>query len=255
MQQNFSQLIIALSAIPILLFAYWRIRLKRLKVYHSKILGKIEIFEKYNKEKTLTINSYIQGVSINDKSIEKSYWFCIAEYTAKFCHNQKGQKVLTLGLGANTIPNLIAKLNPKIHQTIVEIDSSIVTACQEFFNLDKLLNYQLLCTDAYKLIESKNIPNKPFDVIVVDIFTGQPPYIDLKSNEPNFILKLLPFLKKDGLIIFNRPAHNKNARGDGTQLRHYLNTIFKETEILDIKDPRGFRNHIILGKIKDDFNK
>lgn len=250
MQQNFSQLIIAISFIPILLFIYWRIRLKKLKVYQSKILGKIEVFEKYNKERVLTTNSYIQGVSIHDKSIEKSYWFTVAEYATKFCEHKKDPKVLTLGLGANTIPNLIAKLNPKIYQTIIEIDNFITQACQEFFDLDKLPDYQLIQADAYQLFNGKKVPNQPFDAIVVDIFTGEPPYVDLKSNKPNFILKLLPYLKKNGVMVFNRPAHNKKVRAGGQQLKNYLATIFKETEIIDIKDPRGFRNHVILGKEK-----
>lgn len=248
MQQNFSQLIIATSFIPILLFIYWRIRLKKLKAYQSKILGKIEVFEKYNKERVLITNSYIQGVSIHDKSIEKSYWFAVAESAVKYCQGKNDPKVLMLGLGANTIPNLIAKLNPKMHQTIVEIDNFITQACREFFDLDKLPNHQLIQADAYQLFNGKKVPNQPFDVIVVDIFTGEPPYVDLKSNKPNFIIKLLPFLKKDGAIIFNRPAHNEKSRKDGQQLKDYLSTIFKETEILDIKDPRGFRNHVILGK-------
>lgn len=250
MQQDFTQLIIPTLLIPILLLIYWRIRLKRLKTYQSKILGKIEVFEKYNKEKALTINSYVQGVSIEDKSIKKSYWFCAAKQATKFCQQQKNAKILILGLGANTIPNLVAKLNPKIHQTIVEIDSAVIKACQEFFNLNKLPKHQLLQANAYKLINGKKIPSQPFDVIIVDIFTGEPPYIDLESNRPNFILKLLPFLKKNGAIIFNRPAHNEKVRAEGELLKDYLSTLFRKTEIFDIKDPRGFRNHIILGKEK-----
>lgn len=241
MQQNFTLIITALILIPILLFFYWRLRLKKLVIYKSPILGKIEVFEKYNKEKVLTINSYPQGVSIEDKSIERSYWFCIAELVVKFCKNKKDPKILMLGLGANTIPSLIAKINPNIHQTIIEIDKFIIKACREFFNLDNLPNYQIIQANAF-LIQTTN-----YDVIIVDIFTGQPPYVSLDSNRANFIEKIMPFLKNDGMIIFNRPAHNKEARNDGFELEKYLKTKFQKTDILEIYDPRRFKNHIITG--------
>lgn len=251
MQQNISNLIIPLILTLILLFFYWRLRLKKLAIYNSPILGKIEVFEKYNKEKVLTINSYPQGVSIENKSIEKSYWFKIAEIVAKFCSSKKNPKILMLGLGANTIPNLIAQKNLKIHQIIIEIDKSIISACRKYFNLDQLPNYQIIQADAFSIsVSSFQFLVSSFDAIVVDIFTGQPPYVSLNSNQPNFIEKIMPFLKKDGMIVFNRPAHNKEVRIGGFELEKYLKTLFQKTEILEIKDPRRFKNHVIAGWLK-----
>lgn len=250
MQQDFTQIIIALVAIPILLILIWRVRLKRLILYHSKILGKIEVLEKYDGERVLTTNGYLQGISIQKKSIEQSYFYTVAKEAAKFCQDKKKPLVLTLGLGANTIPNLIAKLNPQIHQTIVEIDKNIIQACQKFFALDNLPKSQVVQADVYKLVDQKNAFNSQFDVIVVDVFTGEPPYISLKSNQPSFIEKLLPWLKKDGMIIFNRPAHTEKLREDGLILETYLKTLFKNTQVFDVKDPRGYRNYVITAKVK-----
>lgn len=251
MQQNISNLIIPLIVTLILLFFYWRLRLKKIAFYNSRILGKIEVFEKYNKEKVLTINAYPQGISIADKSIEKSYWFAIAEIVCQYCKNKKEPKILILGLGANTIPSLIAKKNPKIHQTIIEIDKYIISACRKYFNLDKLPNYQIIQADAFQLLApNSQLPTPNFDAIVVDIFTGEPPYVSLDSNQPNFIKKILPFLKKDGMIIFNRPAHNKISKTGGFELEKYLKTLFQKTKIMEINDPRRFKNHVIIAKEK-----
>ncbi|MDO8638057.1 MAG: hypothetical protein Q7R43_00660 [Candidatus Daviesbacteria bacterium] len=248
MQQNFTSLIIALILIPILLFFYWRLRLKKIAFYNSPILGKIEIFKKYNGEKVLSINSYPQGVSIEDKSIAKSYWFKIAEIVRNFCKNKKNPKILMLGLGANTIPSLIALKSSSLHQTIIEIDKYIIEACRKYFNLDKLPNYQIIQADALQLpISNFQLPTSNFDAIIIDIFTGEPPYVSLNSNQPNFIEKVMPFLQHDGMIIFNRPAHNKEARNSGFELEKYLKTLFQKTEILEINDPRRFKNHIITG--------
>lgn len=251
MQQNLTLIIFTLILIPILLFFYWRLRLKKLAFYKSPILGKIEVFEKYNREKVLTINSYPQGVSIEDKSIAKSYWFCIAELITKFCSSKKHAKILLLGLGANTIPSLIAKKKPEIAQTIIEIDKDIISACRKYFNLDDLPNYQIIQADAYQVISHQSsVVSQIFDAIVVDIFTGEPPYISLNSNQPNFIEKIMPFLKNNGMLVFNRPAHNKEARYGGFELEKYLKTKFQKTKIFEIFDPRRFKNHVIIAKEK-----
>lgn len=252
MQQDSLQIIIALVLIPLLFLAIWRIRLKKLKVYNSPLLGKIEVLEKYDHEKVLTINSYIQGISIEKESVKKTYEFQVANKTAQFCKDQKNCQVLMLGLGANTISNLIAKLNPGIFLTIIEIDPFIIQACTDFFDLKKLPKYQLIKGDAYQIIDQKKLFSKLFDVIIVDIFTGEPPYISLDSNKPNFIRKLLPLLKSNGQIIFNRPAHTLKVREDGEKLEQYLKTMFKETTIVDVKDPRGYRNFIITASNKLD---
>ncbi|KKT80747.1 MAG: hypothetical protein UW78_C0026G0005 [Candidatus Azambacteria bacterium GW2011_GWA1_44_9] len=210
------------------------------------MLGKIEIFQKYNGEKVLTINSYPQGVSIHDESIKKSYWYAIAQEVLRFTQKRKKPQILMLGLGACTIPNLIAKQDKNIHQTIIEIDKEIIKACHDFFGLGQLPNYQIIQNNAYKWVSNNTFKNE-FDVIIIDIFLGHPPYVDLKSNKPNFIEKLLPYLKQDGMIIFNRPAHTEETRSDSRQLEQYLKTRFKKTKLLDIKDPRRFRNNLIIG--------
>lgn len=250
MQQNIWPIVIPAILIPLLLLALWRIGLKKLRGYQSPILGKVEVFQKYNGEKVLTINSYVQGVSVEKESIQQSYWFTVAELVTNFCQRKDNPQVLMLGLGANTIPNLITQMTPKIRLIIIEIDKYIIEACRHYFNLDKLPNYQIIQADAYQLFEQKNNPLKTFDAMIMDIFVGKPPYISLKSNEPSYIEKIIPYLKKDGMVVFNRPAHTEEARGEGQKLREYLDTLFKHTEIFDIKDPRGFRNYVITATKK-----
>lgn len=250
MWQNIIQIIIPLLLIPFLLWAYFRLRLKKLAQYKSEKLGQITVIEKYDKEKVLTINYYAQGVSIEKISIKQSYWFKVAQHTVKYCKDKKNPRVLMLGLGANTISNLINRLNPKIHQTIVEFDDKIIQACREYFHLDGLTNYKLIHSDVYKLFNQNKMFDKNFDVIIVDIFTGHAPFVDVKSNEANFIQKVTKHLKKDGTIIFNRPAHDESLREGGLKLKKYLTEFFKNTTLLDIKDPRGYRNNIITATQK-----
>jgi len=147
MQPDILQIIIPLLLLPILIWGWWRLRLKRIAGYYSPLLGKIEIFQKYNGEKVLTINSYPQGVSIHDESIKKSYWYAIAQEVLRFTQKRKKPQILMLGLGACTIPNLIAKQDKNIHQTIIEIDKEIIKACHDFFGLGQLGCENADCTN------------------------------------------------------------------------------------------------------------
>lgn len=273
------QIILPLISIPILLYIYWRIRLIKLAEYTSPLVGKIEVFEKYNKEKVLTINSYPEGVSIEDKSISKSYFYKAAKLVLEHCQNVKKPKVLMLGLGANTISSLIAREKPSISQTIVEYDAQIIQACIDFFNLKSLPNYKLIQADAFKLFDSNplrhsdpdlsgkesltNVSNNSnelrdlsvedsfkmtkFDAIIVDIFVGTPTLVPHQSNEPDFIEKLTKYLKNDGMIIFNRPGNTETALDGTNKLADYLKTKFKEVKVIYIQDPRRYKNHLIVG--------
>lgn len=250
MQQIPYEIIIAALSIPLLLTILWRIGIRTLKKYRSTLSGKIEVMQKYNGEMVLATNSYPQGVSIEKASIKQSYWYTIAKLAADHCLEKTRPKVLMFGLGANTISRLIARENRQIKQTVIEYDPIIIQVCRDYFRLDQTPNLKVIQADAYKIVGNKKAFSEPFDAIIIDIFTCQPPYLSHPSNQPPFIKKLLPLLRTDGMILFNRPAHNNAVRKEGAALEKYLKTLFKDTKIILIKDPRGFKNDVIVGVVK-----
>lgn len=243
----------------------WRLRLKKIKTYNSPLLGKIEVFSKYNNEKALTINNYVQGISIEHPSVESSYWGYVANLVINICKKETSPNVLMLGLGANSISALVAKKNPKVKQTVIEIDSQIIQACKDYFNLDTTPNLTLIHENVYnifpllppywkkekKKVADKRISGKKFDVIIVDIFTGKTPFYSEDSSKPEFIMRLKQYLKNDGVILFNRPGTNKEVLEDNQRLARFLKSQFKKVKIDLIKDTRGYRNNIITGVKKD----
>lgn len=246
----FSEIIIFIIVILIVLvYIAWKIRMKKLWYKKSKKLGLVEVFQRSNGEKVLTINKYPHGISTEKANINKSYWFFISESIYEHLKNTKKSHVLFLGLGANTSSYLVSqKMNVK--QTIVEFDKIIIEACRIFFNLDKTKIDTLLYENAYTFV---NKPNKKyinyFNAIVVDIFTGIPPFVSTKTNKPNFIENLIPLCKKNCIVIFNRPANIKSDREDTKKLIIYLKTQFEIVECTYIHDPRGYKNEIITAKI------
>lgn len=228
----------------------WNFGITRLKRYDSPILGAVEVWQKFNNEKVLTINKYTHGISANRRSIKTSYWYDIAQKALDHIGRNKSGEVLFLGLGANTSSSIIGRENPTIHQTFIEIDSSIIQAAETYFDLKKLPNYTLIQGDAYKLIDQHKDFLKKFDVIVIDIFTGNPPYVSTKSDKPNFIQKLMKWTKPGGLLIFNRPANTDQAVIDSNALTKYLKTILKNVQVTYINDPRKYQNNIVTGIVK-----
>jgi spermidine synthase len=231
--------------IVILLIPLFVIRRKKLKEYHSDKLGLIEVWQKYNGEKILTINKYPHGISIDRKSISKSYWYFIAKEALHFIHNKRKPEILFFGLGANTSSQIINNDNPTIGQTIIEFDKNIIQACRDYFHLDEMKHTQIILGDAYKLIDKRPDFNKKFDVVVVDIFTGIPPFVSTTTNKPSFVQKVVKWIKKDGMIIFNRPANIAGDREDTKKLVAYLKTLFRFVNSTYIKDPRRYKNDVV----------
>lgn len=238
-------LFIPIVIIPPLLFLYFRLRIRRLRRYKAKI-GVIDVVETYDKERILKINTYSQGISINKGSVDKSYWYAVAKNAVDHCKNKKSPAVLFLGLGANTSSGLIARLNPGIHQTIVEIDPDVIQACREYFGLDTLLNAEVVNDDAFAYIKKAAKAKARFDVVVIDIFSGIAPFVVNGTEKPDFIKRVEKILKKDGIMIFNRPDDSEEARSSTKELIKYLKNHFKDVKDIYIHDPRGYRNNVII---------
>jgi spermidine synthase len=242
----FMQLVI-IVILALLLHFVWRVRLRLIRRYQSPLLGRIDVYQKYNGEKILMINKYAQGISTEQPSIKQSYWYNIATQVITHCKKRKHPQILFLGLGANTSSSLVNDMAPHISQTLLEIDQNIIRACREHFSLEKMKNTEIVHEDAYRAINTKREWQGKFDVIVIDIFTGKPPFLSSDTNKPPFIQKLLVWLKDDGMFLFNRPANVKGV--DTKELLIYLQTLFTNVTLVEIRDPRGYRNHVITATL------
>ena len=227
------------------LFLEKRFSIKKLQEHKSKHFKKIIVWQKHNGEKLLTTDNFSQGISINSSTISKSYWYKQAEICEKYCKNKKNPSILFLGLGAGTGPQLVNKSNPKIKQTIIEFDKKIIEVCKQFFNLNDLQNATIINTDAYSIVEEKKYLQGKFDVIAVDIFTGKESF-GPSGIKVHFIKKLTNLLKPDGALIFNRLAHRKDLQEETKILESFLSTLFGKVEKIFIKDPRGYKNELVV---------
>lgn len=233
-----------LLLILFLCFVLYRYRVKKLQVYNSPLLGTIVVWQKYNRERLLTINGFSQGLSIDNLSITKSYWYTIAQSVLKIIKKQKKPRVLILGLGGNTTSLLIQKENPKIAFIIIEIDKYIIQACKDWFSLGDIKNLTLIQDDAYKVIFTVKKIKPPFDAIVIDIFNGKSSR-KIQSREEKIITQLAKLITPKGALIFNWPANTEKTKQEANEIIQFCknNTLIVHKEY--IHDPRGYKNFVI----------
>ena len=124
----------------------------------------------------------------------------------------KMDHILLLGVaGGSVIKTLVDEIEYKGKITGVEIDSEIIQIANQYFDLDKIKQLEIVIDDAFEFVlKTKN----KYDLIIIDIFE------DIKM--PNFLFesffseRICFLLKNNGFVLFNTmildEAHNVRNR-------------------------------------------
>lgn len=124
----------------------------------------------------------------------------------------KMDNILLLGVaGGSVIKTLVDEIEYKGKITGVEIDSEIIQIANQYFDLDKIKQLEIIIDDAFEFVlKTKN----KYDLIIIDIFE------DIKM--PNFLFesffseRICFLLKNNGFVLFNTmildEAHNVRNR-------------------------------------------
>lgn len=124
----------------------------------------------------------------------------------------KMDHILLLGVaGGSVIKTLVDEIEYKGKITGVEIDSEIIQIANQYFDLDKIKQLEIIIDDAFEFVlKTKN----KYDLIIIDIFE------DIKM--PNFLFesffseRICFLLKNHGFVLFNTmildEAHNVRNR-------------------------------------------
>ncbi|CAA9203154.1 Polyamine aminopropyltransferase [Flavobacterium bizetiae] len=124
----------------------------------------------------------------------------------------KMDHILLLGVaGGSVIKTLVDEIEYKGKVTGVEIDSEIIQIANQYFDLDKIKQLEIIIDDAFEFVlKTKN----KYDLIIIDIFE------DIKM--PNFLFesffseRICFLLKNNGFVLFNTmildEAHNVRNR-------------------------------------------
>lgn len=114
------------------------------------------------------------------------------------------ENVLVLGFGLGSIPMILEKQGHDYHITAVEIDEEVLYLANKYALSEIKSNIEIICADAYAFVMQSQ---EKYDMICMDIFLDDtvPPIFE----EEGFLQKIKELLSKDGLLLYNRLAANK----------------------------------------------
>ena len=118
------------------------------------------------------------------------------------------ESVLVLGVAAGSvIKTLVDEIKFKGKITGVEIDESVIEIANQYFQLDKIKNVEIVIDDAFEFVLKTK---SKYDLIIIDIFqdTTMPNFLfeDFFINRINFLLNV------NGFILFNTMVINEENR-------------------------------------------
>lgn len=124
----------------------------------------------------------------------------------------KMDHILLLGVaGGSVIKTLVDEIEYKGKITGVEIDSEMIQIANQYFDLDKIKQLEIVIDDAFEFVLKTK---SKYDLIIIDIFE------DIKM--PNFLFesffseRICFLLKNHGFVLFNTmildEAHNVRNR-------------------------------------------
>lgn len=149
--------------------------------------------------------------------------------------------VLILGFGTGSVANIINNdynFNGQI--TGVEIDERVIELGNQYFNLQKFSNLQLICTDANSYLQQTTAT---FDLIVVDVFKDFTVPQEVQTRA--FLELLKQRTASGGLLVFNIMVRNHTLKKEADELQQKLQDCFGKVEVFKIM---GFNRVFIVDR-------
>lgn len=141
------------------------------------------------------------------------------------------KKVLVLGYGLGSIPQLLSKYYKELDITGVEIDEAVLELNEEFGYKNENYDFHFYAVDALEFVQHDD--NK-YDLIAIDIFVQD--YIPEEFESEAFMQNIKSLLTENGTVIFNRLQFTKPLK-EGTK-KYYGNTfskVFPSAKAIPIK--------------------
>jgi spermidine synthase len=130
------------------------------------------------------------------------------------------EKVLVLGLGLGSVPQMLEKkFNKQFEYHLVEIDEVIIGLAQEYILTSLKSPMQIIHTDAMVYL---NVCREKYDLIIMDIFEDNKVPKIFETKEAVSGMKNL--LAKNGCLLYNRLNINDN---DFEETKLFYESVFK----------------------------
>lgn len=141
---------------------------------------------------------------------------------------QSLNNILVLGVaGGSVIKTLRDDFNVTTKITGIEIDQEVITLANTYFQLNKIINIELIIMDAFKYIDTTK---RIYDFVVIDIFNDSDMPEELFKNK--FWNNIYNILDCNGIAIFNSIYTSKKEILRNKELSTKLDKLFKSKKQL-----------------------
>jgi len=142
------------------------------------------------------------------------------------------QRVLVLGFGLGSIPLILEKTFQKNYEyVVVEIDESVLYLANKYALPELQSPIELICADAFPYVMQCQ---EKFDMIAMDVFLDD--VIPSQFEQSDFLERLSELLTPNGLLLYNRLAHNSDdIMKTHTFYKDHFQPFFKDGTYLNVK--------------------
>jgi spermidine synthase len=144
------------------------------------------------------------------------------------------RRVLVLGLGGGSAARVVRALAPRARIVGVELDSEVVRAAREHFDLDEI-GVQVIVGDARRYLARTK---RRFDVVIEDLFIGnqrslrKPPWLPAPG-----LAAAARRVARGGILVSNTLDENRAVVGE-------MRRLYPATLGIDVA---GYDNRIVVG--------
>lgn len=106
-----------------------------------------------------------------------------------------------LGLGGGDVIYSIKEIRPDYTFEIIELDQVVINTAVKYFGIRQSPNLKIFCQDAYKAVIAAVRKKKKYQLICLDLYTGN----DLSDfiSDMSFISNIKKLLEKNGICLIN----------------------------------------------------
>ena len=170
------------------------------------------------------ISMYLDGNRHSSMNV-KDPLDLVIDYTEYFhlgmLFNPSASNVLFVGGGGFTGPKNFLELYPDIKIDVIEIDSDVIDAAKNYFNLEKNSRLQIFNDDARKHLSTFD---KKYDLIVLDAYAST--YVPYHLMTDEFFQIIEKRLEPNGVVVSNFVG---SIEGKNSELVRAIYKTMKET--------------------------
>ncbi|SJN55228.1 Spermidine synthase [Vibrio ruber DSM 16370] len=154
--------------------------------------------------------------------------------------NPHPQRILVIGLGGASIPNVLTQLYPDAEMDIVELDPGVVKVARDYFHFQETPQTSVAVADGRVFVKRALLRKKKYDFIILDAFTGD--YIPEHLMTREYLQEVQRLMTEDGVLVANTWSSSRLYAHESETYRQVFGPFFN----FKIKQEQNYGNRIII---------